>query len=264
MTFRPLLPLGGLAGWSLLNRTLERQQDAFANSLSQRNLAGQFEKRFGQIRTASDLVADRGVLRVVLGAFGLQDDLPNRAFIVQVVEGGVTERTALANRLSDKRYAAMASALAHLARGGSGQPPDTLAAQIVRDFHQRGFETAIGEQRQDYRLAMAIQREIPAIAAQFRTDQARWFGLLGNPPVRRVLETALGLPREFAALPLDQQVTRLQESALRRLGTDKVAALAEPAALSRLTQRFLALSEIGQTDQNFSVALNILQAGRAG
>ena len=52
---------------------------------------------------------------VALGAFGLQDDLPNRFFIQKVLEGGTLSTDSLANKLSDPRYAALAKAFGFVA-----------------------------------------------------------------------------------------------------------------------------------------------------
>ncbi len=264
MSFQPTLPIGGLAGWSLLTRTKARQQDAFAASPARKTEIVRFQDRFPKLATAKDLVRDAASLRVVLGAFGLQDDVPNRAFIQRVIESGTEGPAALSNRLADKRYAALAAAMAHLAPGGSGKPPAGLMATLTRDYQFRSFEVAVGEQNQSFRLAMTAERELPAILTSFSSDRARWFGILGNPPLRKVVETALGLPKEFAALPVDQQVSRLQSASRSRFGAGSVAELVAPQTLGRVVQRFLVMSEIQSASAAFSPALTLLGAARGG
>ena len=261
MSFQPTIPIGGLAGWSLLQRTLPRQQAAFAEAPVQRTMVARFVARFDAIDTSTRLVNDPSVLGVVLGAFGLQDDLPNRGFIARLIDQGTDAPGALATRLSDKRYAALVKALAHLGPGGDGRPPPDLRDRIVAQYQARSFEVAVGAQNQDFRLAMAALRELPDLTAQFSTDEARWFGILGNPPLRRVMETALGLPREFGALPIEDQVSRMKAGTMRRFGSDKVAELAQPDMLERVVQRYLALSQLATGQPRFSVALSLLQDG---
>ena len=41
-------------------------------------------------------------------------------------------------------------------------------------------------------------------------DNARWFGMMGNPPLRSVFETAMGLPSSIAQIDLDQQLEQFQ------------------------------------------------------
>lgn len=262
MSFQPTLPIGGLAGWSLLNRTKARQEAAFGAAPARKTEIAQFEVRFKKLNSAKDLVHDRVVLGVVLGAFGLQDDIQNRAFIQRVIETGTEGRSALANRLADKRYAALASALKHLAQGGTGKPPPELAASIIESHQSRSFEIAVGEQNQSYRLALAAQRDVPALLTTFTSDRARWFGILGNPPVRKVLETALGLPKEFATLPLEQQADRLKAVSGRRFGVQAVEDLAKPDVMKRVVERFLVMSELQAGTSAFSPALSLLSTIR--
>ena len=87
MTFQPVIPFGGNAGWSFLQRTLESQQATFEKGTVLRRDVDYFRENIGNISTAADLVADRRLLNVALGAFGLDDDLPNKAFIQKTCKG---------------------------------------------------------------------------------------------------------------------------------------------------------------------------------
>jgi hypothetical protein len=88
-----------------------------------------FREAIGNVVTASQLVEDYRLRRVALSAFGLQDDLPNRAFIERVLGDGIAGMTtALSNRLSDKRYRAFAEAFGF----GSTLPPQNPVAGLCR------------------------------------------------------------------------------------------------------------------------------------
>jgi hypothetical protein len=247
MSFQPALPLGGVAGWGFLKRTKARQEAAFAASPARQTEIERFSARFEKINNAKDLVKDRATLAVVLGAFGLQDDLQNRAFVQRVIAEGVADRRALANRLADKRYAALAAGLEHLGPSGNGKPSSALIQKISADYMARSFEVAVGEQNQTYRLALAAERDFPAMLLNFSSDKARWFGILGNPPLRKVLETALGLPKEFANLGIEQQAERVKTAARQRFSVETVEALVQPDTLQRVVQRFLVMSELRET-----------------
>ena len=101
--FTPIIPAGGLVGWRFLQNTQEAQFDSFTKSPQVRRDADHFRDRIGEISSAADLVQDRQLLSVALGAFGLQDDIDNRAFIRQVLEEGTVDDEALANRFADSR-----------------------------------------------------------------------------------------------------------------------------------------------------------------
>lgn len=67
MTFQPVIPYGGMAGWAFLQRTQSAQQEAFDdNPVIQRDTE-YFLKNIGKISTAEDLVNDRRLLSVALG-----------------------------------------------------------------------------------------------------------------------------------------------------------------------------------------------------
>ncbi len=78
MTFQPVVPLGGYAGWAFLNRTQTAQQSAFDESATIVRQTSYFEENIGNITTAEDLVNDRRLLEVALGAFGLDEDINNK------------------------------------------------------------------------------------------------------------------------------------------------------------------------------------------
>lgn len=263
MSFNPVLPGSGLAGWKFLTRTRAAQEQVFNRTpMIQRDVA-HFRATFDKIQSAEDLTNDRRTLRVVLGAFGLQDDLENRAFIRRIIAEGTENRSSIANRLADRRYQAMAQSLQHLSRASPGPAPDGLVDRIVADFQSRSFEVALGNTDQNMRLAASLQRDLPALLTRHSTDDARWFGILGNPPLRRVLETALGLPKEFGKLDIDQQVTRIKAATRQRFGVETVEALTAPDRLQALTERFLVMSQIADfapSANRFTTALTLISA----
>ncbi len=71
MSFQPVVPLSGYVGWRFLERTIDAQQEAFNTSQPIARATDYFREKIAQVRTADDLVADRQLLSVALGAFGL-------------------------------------------------------------------------------------------------------------------------------------------------------------------------------------------------
>lgn len=262
MSFQPIVPASGLGGWEFLNRTRERQEASFNSAPQMQRDISYFQEKFQSITSAEQLVADRRLLRLTLGAFGLQDDLDNRAFIRQIIEGGTDDRRALANRLADKRYFELASALGHLAKDNDVEVQPELTGRLTASYKGRAFEISVGEQEQSMRLALTLQREMPRLTESYSTDASRWFAALGNPPLRQILETSLGLPKEFGMLDIDSQVTRMQSAMRKRFGTSDLRDMAEPENLKKLTHRFLIMSQIKEVQAEMSVnntALILLQ-----
>ena len=266
MSFQPIIPMSGLGGWAFLSRTRAKQEASFnATPMLQRE-ATYFREKIAEIRTADDLVKDRRLLRVALGAFGLQQDLDSRAFIRQVIEGGTDDRRALANRLADKRYLALAQGFAHLAKGASQTTaPDGLAERLITQFKAREFEVAVGEQDQNMRMALALQRDLPALVQDYKTEKSRWYALLGNPPLRQVVETSLGLPKEFGLLDIDDQVIRMRKALQQRFGTSDLRDMADPDSIEKVTRRFMVMQQLREIQSNISpgnAALFLLQNTR--
>ncbi len=96
----------------------------------------------------------------------------------------------------------------------------------------------MGAQNNAFRLALNAERELPTLAARQTSETAKWFAVLGNAPLREVVQTALGLPRSFAAIDLDQQVASLREKTQAAFGAPTVSQFADPARLEALLRRF--------------------------
>lgn len=264
MSFTPLVPLGGVPGLRFLSRTLPMQEAALARAPEHARPLAHFRATMPGIASAEALVADRRLLTVTLGAFGLDDDLPNRFFIRRVLEGGAEGRDALAMRLADSRYREMAATL-----GFDRNPPLTrdpaLVEELATRYVARQVERAVGAQDENLRLALNARRELPGLARRAGDDDVRWLRILGNPPLRKVVETALGLPKEFAALDLDRQVVELRRRARPALGIDRVEDLGRPETLGRMIDRFLFRAQASQGPAAGTpglAALTLLQSTR--
>lgn len=244
MSFQPVIPLGGFAGWKVLQKTLPRQMDAFRAAPQMVRETAHAREAMGAVRSAGDLVADRQLLKVALGAFGLQDDLPNRAFVERILSDGTIADEALSNRLADKRYRAFAAAFGF----GAGEVPGTLKPGfvdgLVRDYEARSFEVAVGEQSTEMRLAFTFEREAASIAGTASGDDTRWFSVMGNPPLREVFETALGLPEGFGTLDIDQQLGVFRERLERFTGDGEISQFADPARREEFVRLYLLRAEM--------------------
>lgn len=266
MTFSAVVPAGGYNGWLFLKRTMDRQQDVQQAQPRARRDEAYFRQTIASVTTAEQLVSDRRLFGIVLGAFGLEADINNRFFIRKVLEEGVAAQGALANRLANKAYREMTEALGF---GDQGPPRTTapgFADRILAAYIARQFEVAVGEKSNSLRLALNAERELPLLAAKQGSLDTKWFTIMGSPPLRKVFETAFGLPASFVSIDLDQQLGVFKAKAERFLGTSSIDALSDPQLLDRLIRRYLALSSSDTTAaaQRGSAALQILQAGNAG
>ena len=251
------LPTGGILGWRLLERTLDRQLDLVASAPSTDRLATAFRERIGDVRTADDLVNDRQLLTVALGAFGLSDDINARALVRRVLEEGTGTSDALANRLADRRYRDLAAAFAFDAPAGPNTGLPGFADRMLDRFFRSELEVSVGEVDPDLRIALNAQEELAALAARDITDETAWLTVLGTPPLRQLMETALGLPSGVATLDLDRQVEEFRGRADATFGTSRLAEIGGEN-LGRAIDLFLLRSSI-QAGPPTSPALVLLR-----
>ena len=265
MSYQPTIPLGGLAGWRFLERTQATQQATFDKSADVERDVAYFEEKIGGITSAADLVADRRLLKVALGAFGLDGEIDKKAFIRKVLEEGTTDPKALASRLTDKSFAKLSDAFGFGAADGPYTDGAGFAAKIIDAYKARAFEAAVGDADDDMRLAMNFRREIADLAAQGE-DGASWYTMLGSKPLRQVFETAFGLPAAFSQVDIDRQRDVLADKTDALLGGDTLAVFRDPAAVEKVIERFLARAQIkagASRSSPASMALALLQGRNA-
>lgn len=266
MTFQPVVPLGGIGGWAFLSRTREAQQEAFDRSASVVRDTAYFEERIGAVGSAEELVADRRLLRIALGAFGLDSEIDSTFFVRKTLEETTFDPKSLSNRLSDKRYLEMAKAFGF----GDLDPPNTalsdFGARITALYRERQFEVAVGNQSEDMRLALGLERDLGGLIDKGMSDKAAWFTVMATQPLRVVFERAFGLPTVIGTLDIDRQLELFRGKAQALFGDPSLAQFADPEKLDTLRRSFLAQSEL-QAGGGFAqstrgaAALAMLQQG---
>ena len=262
MSFQPVLPMSGFAGWSFLKRTMARQQVAQLAVPAQQRDEAYFREKIGKVTTAEQLVSDKRLLRIALTAFGLEGDLNSTAFVRKVLEGGTLKEGSLANKLADKQYQKFSSAFGFGDYSVPRTKISTFPDEILPRFRAREFETAVGDQNNTYRLALNAEREVAAVAAGSSSENAKWYMILGNQPMREVLQTALGLPKSFASIDLDQQLSVLKSRARATFGAESVGQFKDPAKMEALIRRYIVRAEMqdqGNGSSFSAIALQLLQ-----
>ena len=263
MSFLPVVPAPGLAGWKFLQRTYDAQFQAFNASPQQQRDVDYFSENIQNIRSAEELVKDRRLLNVALGAFGLQSDIDNRYFVQKILSDGTQSDDALANKLADDRYKEFSKAFAF----GPGESPSTTnpasMATIVSRHQSQSFEIAVGEQDDAMRIALYAQRELAALAHKNVSEETKWYSLMGLPPLRSMFETALGLPNGFGQIDIDKQYTVFREKTRTVTGNATVSQFSDPDSMEQLTRLFLAraqLATLGAANSSGANALVLLQS----
>ena len=261
--FQPTVPISGYAGWVFLQRTAETQIDAFERSPQIEREVAYFKENIGNIRTAEELVSDHTLLKVALGAYGLEEDLPNKYYIQKILDEGVLESESLANKLSDKRYFALSKAFGFGDFNVANTQLSTFADETTALYIERSFEVAVGNQEPNLRLAMSLERDLEVINSASGTEDTPWLSVMGNAPLRKVFETALGLPASFATLDLDYQLTVFRDRTSAQFGDSEISQFSDPEKREDLIRNFLlraSLTEGAGAPSSAQNALSLLQA----
>ena len=266
MTFSPVVPVSGYAGWTFLNRTMAKQTAAFVKSPEVKRDEDYFRANIGKINSADQLVADRRLLKVALGAFGLDADINNKAFIEKILKDGTLNAQALSNKLADKQYLKFSAAFGF---GDFATPRSKLSDfpdKIIAAYRSRQFEAAVGDQDGDLRLALNAQRELAVLATKSSTEAVKWFGILGNSALKQVFTKALGLPASIGSVDLDQQIQVFQDRAEAAFGDKSISQFTDPAKVETLIRRFMVRAQadaISSQSGSGAAALAMLQQSAA-
>ncbi|MCL5778910.1 DUF1217 domain-containing protein [Limibaculum sp. FT325] len=245
MPFAPAIPAGGLAGFRFLTRTFEAQLAQFSRSPDIDRDVQDFIARAGQIGSAEELVRDTRLLRVALGAFGLEDEIGKRALVRRVLEEGTLDPDAFANRLANPVWREFSAALG-FGDLGSFLGSETTRREIADRYRVRQFERAVGDVDVDLRLTLNFRREIGAVAAGAQSDAAIWFRILGSPPLREVIEGVFALPSGFSRLDLDAQRQILADRSRAAFGSASPKVFRSSEVAERAATRFLLNAQIRQ------------------
>lgn len=262
MTFSPIIPSSGIAGWAFLKRTQNTQQEAFNKSPQLERDTAYFIKNIATAKTSDDLISDYRLLRVALGAYGLENDINSKHFIKTVLDGGTLDPNALANKLSDKRYFEFAKAFGF----GDFDTPRTQLSDFgtttAAAYQKKQFEVSVGLQDQNMRLALSLERELSATLKTKGSEDTKWYKVMGNPPLRKVFETAFGLPSSFGALDIDRQLHTLRDKANTYFKDSGVSQFSDPTKREELNRLFLARAQINAGSaalSSGSIALTLLR-----
>lgn len=262
MAFQPQIPLAGVAGWRFLQRTGASQQAAFETSATIRRDVDYFREKIGSVTSATELVAERRLLKVALGAFGLEGDIDKKAFVRRVLEENLLDVKALANRLTAPAYKDMAKAFGFGGLTGAQTGRPGFAEGIVAAYKTRAFESAVGEVNDDMRLALNFRREIADLSAG--ETGGSWYSVIGSNALRKVFEKAYGLPTSFGQLDVDRQRDILRDKTSTLFGTSNLSAFASSENVEKILTRFLARSQIESGAGVTSPALTLLQNASSG
>ena len=267
MSFLPSVPLTGIGGWKLLQRTEATQREIFGRNADLSRDIAYFKENIAEADTAEKLVSDPRLLRVALGAFGLEEEAYKKALVRKVLEDGSTDPQGFAVRLVDPKWKRFAAAFGYGDIIGAQVGREGFGTTITDAYADQKFQDAVGESDGSLQLALNFRREITRYANGGAPDGYTWFEALGDKPVRAVLESAFGLPSDFGKLDIDRQRDDMRDRLSDIAGSTSLAAFNDEAVVDKVLSRFLARSaaEAGyDANTRGATALTLLSSGGVG
>lgn len=190
--------------------------------------ADYYLKTIGEIKSVDDFIKNDRVFRFAMKAFGLEEMSYAKAFMKKMLTEGVESSSAMANKLSDKRYGEFVKAFNFDRYGELATTFATARAETVDRYVRQTLEEQAGEQNEGVRLALYFQRKAPELTSAY--------GIMADPALLKVVQTVLGLP-------VGQQTDVDATAKLIEARVD-MADLQSPEKVRKLLQRFTAIWDV--------------------
>jgi hypothetical protein len=168
-----------------IENNLSRYQTMVANEPSVKTATEYYAANIGSVTSISDLVDNYRLLSYALTAYGLGDQVNNKALVTQVLEGGVSSSKALANTLSNPNWAKFAAAFNFAADGASSVTTASAVSTTESNYDETELESQQGQQDVGVQLALYFQRVAPTITSSY--------GVLGDKNLLEAFQTIFGV-----------------------------------------------------------------------
>jgi hypothetical protein len=191
----------------------------------------QFTQAVNSAKSVTQLLANPAVMKVLLTANGMQDQIGYTALATKALTSNLSDPKSLANVLTDTRWKSMAQSFNFATNGLKAIQTPAVIASITA-----GYTKAVWEAGQDTvapGLSSALDFKARA-STMTSVDQ-----ILGDPTIRSVVTTALGIPQQIAF----QDLTAQENAISSRLDVTK---LQDPKFVETFAQRYL-IANAGST-----------------
>jgi hypothetical protein len=213
-----------------IQNNLARYQKMVGNEPSVKTATAYYAANIGNVKSISDLVGNYRLLSYALTAYGLGDQVNNKALVTKVLQGGVTNadgttnNKALANTLSNPNWAKFAKAFDFLGSGASSISTSTAVATTESAYTEQTLESQQGQQDVGVQLALYFQRVAPTITSAY--------SVLGDKNLLEAFQTIYGITLNSNG-NIDANAAIVDR-------TMPIKDLQDPTKLKQLTARFTA------------------------
>jgi hypothetical protein len=210
-----------------------------------------YQEKIQSIGSVSELLADREVLDVVIGAFGFDSEEVTDDFLKQAFGSDLSDPKSFVNQQANSRWAELVASFNFDSEGNlTRETMGTIqqrgeVMETVNKYLRQTLEEAEGESNEAVRLALYFQRAAPLV-----TDA---YGLIADDALMAVFRTTFGYSDEFSNMDVDQQARIINDNM-------DLADLQDPEKLERFLQRYTAMYDTENSVASSSAA-TILAGG---
>ncbi|MBE7186616.1 MAG: DUF1217 domain-containing protein [Methylobacterium mesophilicum] len=192
-----------------------------------------------KVTSVDEFLANDAVYNYAMKAFDLGSTGADKAFMRDILEGGVSDPNSLANQQKNTNFAKFAAAFDF---AGKGEKATTWRAAVegtAEKFARQKLEEDAGDQNEGVRLALNFQRKAKTITS--------WYDVLADTALAKVVRTTLGLPDSFASADLDRQVSLFKAKL-------DIKDFQDGAKLDKFMKRFTSMYDVANASTDSSAA----------
>ncbi|MEF2071709.1 DUF1217 domain-containing protein [Consotaella aegiceratis] len=228
--------------YQIISRNLEKTLENTSQKPAVETATEKFRASLSSIKTVDDFMASDEVYQYAVKAYGLEDMAYAKAYIRKVVSEGVTDSDSFANKLTDSRYKALASAFTFDEDGNATFDASTLEQTVVDKYTRQTLEEDAGDQNEGTRLALYFQRKAEA------GEITSAYSILADEALLEVAQTALGFDSSTGSIDID----KLADMYGDRIDIED---LQDPEELDKFLKQFLAMYDM-ENDSSSTAASN--------
>jgi hypothetical protein len=200
-------------------------------------------------KTVQQLLANPAVMQVLLTANGLADQIPYTALVQKTLQSNLSDPNSLANTLTDTRWKSVVQTYDFADKGLSVIQNPSVISTVANAYAEVTWRNSLDANTPGLSNALTFRSEASTITT---VDQ-----ILGDPVMRTVVTTALGLPLQIAFQPLEAQ----EKAISTRLD---ITQFKDPKFVESFVQRYLLAAGTASAGTSATPAMTSLAVQSAG
>ena len=184
-----------------------------------------YTANIGKVKTIQALVGNYRLLSYALQAYGLGDQINNKALITKVLQGGTSSSTALANTLPNPNWAKFAKAFDFIDKTATAPSAKSAITTTTANYVEQQLETQQGQSDPGVQLALYFKRVAPTVS--------NGYSILGDENLLEKGQTIFGLAPTTNSSEIDAEAAAVEKLV-------PTSSLTNSKTLESLVERFTA------------------------